>query len=117
MRQRSVIKQAGTFIAAHAQLLIEGKVLEEVAEHRLTICTGVNKSEQVVDAPCIHYRDEKNKRGSGHCAACQCGDWRFSEMHRKVYYPMGCPIGRYKGMPGRRTNASDSGTRPQSETE
>lgn len=103
------------FIAAHKKLIKEGRVKKEVADFRLTLCTGTDKEGQMVTLPCIHYTGSTAKRGSGKCTACGCKTWKISEMRLKVYYPMGCPVGRFSEMPGRRIDVNNSSSRPQPE--
>jgi hypothetical protein len=99
------------FLAAHRNLLREGRVPDEVAHFRLSICTGVLVSGEKVSEPCPNYKiTEDSAWGTGHCKACGCPDWPISEMHRpkkimepgKAWFPMGCPQLRFSGMPGRR---------------
>ena len=107
------------FAEAHAKLVLEGKVPDEVAEFRLTICTGVTKDGDVVSDKCPNYVRENSARGSGHCEGCGCPKWKVAEMHRpkdngkgekffpgKAHYPMGCPQGRFAAQPGRRARAA-----------
>lgn len=102
-RQRTVEEgKVSQFVRAHKDLVLQGRVKKEIADHRLTICTGLNKKQEIVNAQCMHYKLEGTKRGQGHCAACGCPEWKISEMRKKVYYPVGCPINRYSPMPGRR---------------
>ena len=113
------------FAAAHAQLTIEGRVHPHVANHRITVCTGVNERGTKVDAPCPHYQDERGGRGTGHCRACGCRDWPISQMHvegkglvglgakigacpGKAWFPIGCPIGRFGPQDGRRKQRKEA---------
>lgn len=100
--QHTVDQKVTDFVAAHTQLLIEGRVEKEVADYRLTVCTGKNKDNKRVTETCEHYSGDKKKRGDGTCAACGCETWKISEMRMKVYYPMECPVNRFAAMPGRR---------------
>lgn len=102
-RERTKVKsKIGSFIKAHEELLLQGPVREEVADYRLTVCTGRTENNGQVTASCIHYKGEKKIRGDGHCGACSCPDWKISEMRKKVYYPMECPVNRFSAMPGKR---------------
>ena len=101
------------FFTAHKELLLQGRVSDDVAQYRLTVCTGVNEAGEKVSAQCTMYTGDKDdKRGSGHCKGCGCPEWELAEMSRggfanklapgKAWYPMGCPKGRFSEMPGRR---------------
>ena len=105
------------FLKAQAELIAQGRVSEEIAEYRLTVCTGISVEGRQVTAPCNHYRQTGKKRGDGKCGACGCKTWKISDMKVKVYYPMGCPVNRFSPMPGRRKDVNNSSTRPQPETE
>ena len=103
------------FATAQAELLLQGRVPKEVAEYRLTVCTGITKDGKKVATVCPNYVNENGRRGSGHCKGCGCPEWSLSEMDRsgfmdklapgKAWYPMGCPKGRFSSQPGRRANA------------
>lgn len=115
-RSKKEVSLGKQFIKAHNELLAQGRVIRIIAEHRLTVCTGRDTNNKKVDAPCKHYRNERKTRGDGYCGSCGCKDWKISQMKRKVYYPMACPIGRFAAMPGRRVkNADSSSSRTQSE--
>ncbi|MEK0325976.1 MAG: hypothetical protein QQN63_09770 [Nitrosopumilus sp.] len=107
------------FIAANKTLMFEGRVRKEIADYRLSVCTGLSIEGKPLSAPCRHYSGDSKVRGDGKCAACGCKTWKISEMRIKVYYPMGCPIERFSEMPGRRVaNDNDnSGPRPQSKVQ
>ncbi len=90
------------FFLAYDRLVREGRVPDAVAATRLATC-----------APCPHYRGEDKGPGTGHCGVCGCPRWPVSQMHvngplnrmglpGKVWFPMGCPIGRFPEHPGRR---------------
>ncbi len=115
-RSKGVVDKGVEFLKSQARMLTEGKVPEAVAQHRLSICTGKNKEDQEVDPPCMHYAGDKKERGDGICKSCGCPDWPLAEMKNKVYYSIGCPVGRFAVMPGRRKkDANNSGARPQPE--
>jgi len=119
--QRTIEKEPAKindFLAAQKTLLTQGRVIKEVAEHRLTICTGITVEGKQVDLQCMHYNSNSKVRGDGRCGACGCKTWKISQMKVKVYYPIGCPINRFSPMPGRRVKIDDdnSGSRPQSKT-
>ena len=107
------------FLAAQKDLFTQGRVSKEIAEHRLTTCTGITVEGKQVNIKCMHYSGDLKSRGDGTCGACGCKAWKISQMKVKVYYPIGCPINRFSPMPGRRVKINDdnSGTRPQSKTE
>lgn len=119
--QRTVEKEQSKiddFLHAQKRLLLEGRVKEEVAQYRLTICTGLTVEGNRVSYPCDHYGGDIDDRGKGKCGACGCKTWKISEMKVKVYYPIACPINRFSSMPGRRIdNADNSSTRSQPEAE
>ena len=104
------------FAASHQRLMKEGKVPDEVAEYRLTVCTGVDKNGTRITDTCTNYVNENGLRGSGNCKGCGCPKWTVSAMHRprkgggqktlpgKVWYPMGCPQGKFAPRHGRRWN-------------
>lgn len=101
------------FVTASKDLLTQGKVPDHVAEYRLTVCTGLTKDGDKVSKKCPNYVNENGRRGSGHCKGCGCPEWGVAEMDRpgkilpgKVWYPMGCPKGRFAAMPGRRADAT-----------
>ncbi len=106
------------FAIAHKQLLSQGRVPNEVAHYRLTVCTGHTAEGIKVSMPCPAYTgDQDGRRGSGHCRGCGCPEWEIAEMNRdglmnklapgKAWYPMGCPKGRFSAEPGRRSGARD----------
>lgn len=105
------------FIEANKTLIIQGRVNKDIAEYRLSVCTGISIKNKPLSQPCQHYSGDSKVRGDGKCAACGCKTWKISEMRIKVFYPMGCPIERFSTMPGRRVkNDNDnSGSRPQPE--
>ncbi len=91
-----------SFASAYGRLVLEGRVPDDVAQHRLAICSA-----------CPHYQGEDKGPGTGHCRACGCLDWPISQMHvngplnrigipGKVWFPMGCPQGKFPAHPGRR---------------
>lgn len=97
------------FVTAHARLLKEGRVPQEVGEYRLTVCTGVDPDGNRVTDKCPQYVNENGRRGSGHCKGCGCPEWTISEMDTgkvfppgKAWYPMQCPKGRFSEHNGRR---------------
>ena len=99
------------FATAHAHLLAEGRVPEAAGQHRITCCTGITQDGERVSEPCPSYQNERNGRGSGHCADCRCPSWPISEMHRegktvepgKAWFPsLACPQNRFTEAPGRR---------------
>ncbi len=95
------------FAVAHLQLLKQGRVLRPTADHRLTVCTGELASGDRVSEPCPQYRPGKGKkRGDGSCGACGCPTWPFSQMRRKVWYPVAiCALKRFSIARGRRATA------------
>lgn len=103
-KPRSALQLAAEFTEAHRQLLIQGRVPNHVADHRLTICTGVDKDGGLVNDPCPNYRAGKgDKRGDGRCGLCSCPKWPFSQMRRKVWYPVPiCPANLFPNAQGRR---------------
>ena len=106
------------FIVAQKRLLLEGRVPKEIADYRLSICTGLSIEGKPLSTACRHYSGDSKVRGDGLCRSCGCKTWKISEMRIKVYYPMGCPIERFSEMPGRRVkNDDNSSTRPQPEVQ
>ncbi len=111
-------QSAFDFAVAHKDLLLQGRVPSEVAQYRLTVCTGKNEDGEKVSTQCPAYTgDVDGRRGSGHCEGCGCPKWEIAEMDRngfmesiapgKAWYPMGCPKGRFSAEPGRRSAARD----------
>lgn len=95
------------FAAAHLRLVMEGRVRRPVANHRLTVCSGLNAAGERVSDPCPSYNAAKDR-----CTACGCPDWPIARMRRKVWYPGAiCPLGRFGDAPGRRQRIA-SGSEP-----
>lgn len=93
-----------SFATAQAAVVTEGRVAREVAEHRLTICTGLAPDGVRVSPACRAYMaDDAAPRGAGTCGSCGCPKWPLAVMRRKVYYPtIACPRGAWGPMRGRR---------------
>ncbi len=100
-----------SFATAYKELVLEGRVPDDVAHARLTVC-----------AECPAYQGEDNGPGTGHCGACICPRWPVSQMHvdgplnrigipGKAWFPMGCPLGKFPEHPGRRAVQSDAAGR------
>ena len=114
-RQKSLRSTAFEFATAHKRLALEGRVPTEVAQYRLTVCTGLNVDGQQVSDKCPNYVNENGRRGSGHCEGCGCPKWEISEMDTgktfppgKAWYPMGCPKGRFAEHDGRRKRGAET---------
>lgn len=104
------------FLSNNMRMLREGRVPKQIADYRLTVCTGVNKQGTQVTEECVHYTGSTKIKGDGKCKACNCGTPIISQMRMKVYYPMACPIGRFSERAGRKLNVNTSSTWSQPET-
>jgi len=114
--RRKKLDEMRSFAHNHTRLIEEGRVPEEVANHRLAVCTGVTPDGIRVSDTCSRYRAEEKGWGTGHCKGCGCPDWPVSQMRvegillklscglvpGKAYFPMGCPIGKFSEHAGRR---------------
>ncbi len=109
-QKKTLAEKAKEFASAQMDILKNGRVSEEVANYRLTVCTGLDKNNKRVSTACTHYDDQGDYRGSGFCKGCQCPAWKGARMDNpgsitmpgKVWYPLECPQAKFASMPGRR---------------